>query len=1112
MNMRGRQRRSRLFGAMVIALVLAIGLIPVQVDPVSAQGTATITVVSLHDDGVTPVPFARFQVVSSGGAVYGPLETRLDGTVSFSVDTAGGSATFTIVEETPVACGIAPEPVEVGPLADGESVTVDVVTETDPNCNLGTIAAYRFVCPEGFDTSTADYSTWANTCTQPVDGVGFTIQSLSDGQTFNPWTGAWGISGRAPIVGLPAGDYRISETSPPEDQAGPVVFCLSYATPNYATSPNPDSVYQADVNDGAVVVGLSGNRVSCDFFMVPGGIAPGVPQEEQGTLGEVPLEEPTSDEVVAADSTTTTLELHKAVCEPGYDPSQNIFADCHDNGVANVTFTVEGNGGYFGQQATTLPGTPGPGVTVFTDLPTDTYLVTEDVPGDTGSIYVYCSVADSDLLVPFEYTEQDGIVIQLQAGVPVLCDWYNIPDVQVTNAGWIELHKAVCEPGYEPGAAIFADCHDRGVEGVTFSVEGPNGYFAELTTTLPATPGPGVARFTSLEPGSYTIYEDVPGDTGSIFVDCYLDDLVTDVPVTYTETDGIVMTLPQGGQVYCDWYNIPDQQVTPASNGSIEFHLAVCPAGYEPGPNIYDDCHDDGVEGVTVTVEGPGGYFDEIATSLPNVPGPGVARFDGLDSGLYTIATDLSGASSYYVYCSLDGHQAAAPFTYIQGGIEVELEAGAQVICDWYNIPDAPMGASVEVIKTTCPIGFNPEGKGYVDFANACTSLTDGVGFELTPEGGETLFGETGENGAGSVLFPGLAGGVYQIFEDIPLSYVTPYAFCGTVGELPVAQTLDGASTYVDIDAPGQELICSWFNVPQDHSGLLGSVTFTKFHCPPGTTGNYWEACSGNPLAGATFEATGPNGSLGSQVTGAEGVAVFADLPAASYSFREIPPASVNVAVYVVSCSDGSASYPFNYNDRDGMRIDIMLDPGANLQCNWYNIPPAPPAPTPTPGGPAGSITIHKFLCTGKAVSAYNWSQDCEVDTTGAGFSLETANGSSVATGTANPQGRLVFTGLRDGSYTLDETTGDWCHAEADRVDAGGKVIVRNGENTDVFIYNCSARQVRALPSTGTGPARFHSGPPWLQAGAGALLVLSVIGWGSRYRWSPALSRRDRVA
>jgi len=119
---------------------------------------------------------------------------------------------------------------------------------------------------------------------------------------------------------------------------------------------------------------------------------------------------------------------------------------------------------------------------------------------------------------------------------------------------------------------------------------------------------------------------------------------------------------------------------------------------------------------------------------------------------------------------------------------------------------------------------------------------------------------------------------------------------------------------------------------------------------------------------------------------------------------------------------------------------------------------------------------VHKFLCQGKSVNAYNWDVDCAAETAPIGFSLKTADGRPIAVGTTNGSGILKYTNLSNGAYSLDETTGDWCHAEGDRVDSAGNVLVANGGNTDVYIYNCSLKNVGTLPSTGTGPAAPSAG------------------------------------
>jgi len=61
----------------------------------------------------------------------------------------------------------------------------------------------------------------------------------------------------------------------------------------------------------------------------------------------------------------------------------------------------------------------------------------------------------------------------------------------------------------------------------------------------------------------------------------------------------------------------------------------------------------------------------------------------------------------------------------------------------------------------------------------------------------------------------------------------------------------------------------------------------------------------------------------------------------------------------------------------------------------------------------------------------------------------------------------LVFSQLPDGYYELTQDTGVWCRAVAEKVDSRSRVIVRDGANTDVFLYQCG--QVSTLPSTGSG-------------------------------------------
>ena len=46
---------------------------------------------------------------------------------------------------------------------------------------------------------------------------------------------------------------------------------------------------------------------------------------------------------------------------------------------------------------------------------------------------------------------------------------------------------------------------------------------------------------------------------------------------------------------------------------------------------------------------------------------------------------------------------------------------------------------------------------------------------------------------------------------------------------------------------------------------------------------------------------------------------------------------------------------------------------------------------------------------------------------------------------------------LAPGPYRLVQSDADWCHAESDRVDDRGNVIVNPGEQASVWIFDCLA-------------------------------------------------------
>ncbi|MGH2534455.1 MAG: hypothetical protein ACRDJW_19480 [Thermomicrobiales bacterium] len=1109
----GGAARSLRMLRVLVTVIAVLALVPLAgLSQASAQdGTATIQVQSFGPDGATPLPFARFTVTASDGATYGPLESTLDGSVSFTVDTAE-DLTFTVEESVPPSCGIAPDPQEVGPLADGESASVSFTTEFDDDCDRGSISAYKYVCPAGFDPASS-YDAFVANCAEDVNGNPFRLEE-NGAEILTVQTGAYGISGRAPIVDLTPGDYQLVDLAEGEEAAN-VAFCLTFPG-NQADGGGPTDVAPAELSDGAVDVSTGDDRIACDFFVIPGfegdeGSQDGedgadggeqieaddaedqdqdqgqeqVQQPEEGDGDDQEIE----DDFQAAQNGAGYIELHLAVCPPGYDAG-NYFEDCHDEGVEGVEFTIDGPNGYANSADTVIINDPGPGIAAFSDLEAGTYVFYADIPGDLTDRFVYCSMADSDEVVPFDEPDQGSIAIDLAEGQAVVCDWYAIPIQQFENAR-LEVVKHTCPSDYDAEGAFYAEllenCPDV-TAGVTFTLTRQEDPAFER---VKVTSGSGRVVYGELVPGTYFLTEDVPAGVDEIVLVCNVNDgspYAKDV-VNGATSFGIDGT---GQQVSCDWFNIPpfDAPEPPAATGYIELHKAVCPPGYDDG-NYFEDCHDEGVEGVEFTIDGPNGYANSADTVIINDPGPGIAAFDGLEAGEYVINEDVpNDVTDVFVYCSMATSDDVVPFEYTQqGGIALDLADGQAVVCDWYNIPVQQFDpGTLAITKYTCPTGYNGDAS-YADFLADCDKPTEGVTFFVTGFGEIEPRVDT-TDGNGGVFFDNIANpNTYQISEDVPDEFAAPVAFCAVNGGDVFELNLGDGNGYIEVDADGQAFDCDWFNIPADLRADA-QITIQKRLCPEGYGGgNYLQDCD-DAVQDVTFNADGPQGYDENATTGQQGIAFFENLAAGNYVVTELPPNNINVAVYVVGCFDANGSVSFTYDDSTGLRIILPVKAGQEVTCNWYNIPPTQ--------GPSGSITIHKFLCQGKDDNTYNWEQECVNFGSGAEFELQTSGGDPIVRRTTNLNGLATFANLDDGAYGLDETTGDWCHAEADHVDSAGNVLVQNGGDTDVFVYNCGKKDVSQLPNTGVGvgPAPGTAGHAalWsIAGGLGGLLLLFIV-------------------
>ena len=136
------------------------------------------------------------------------------------------------------------------------------------------------------------------------------------------------------------------------------------------------------------------------------------------------------------------------------------------------------------------------------------------------------------------------------------------------------------------------------------------------------------------------------------------------------------------------------------------------------------------------------------------------------------------------------------------------------------------------------------------------------------------------------------------------------------------------------------------------------------------------------------------------------------------------------------------------------------------LTCRFFNIPDDLTDST-------GAIKVTKYVCDlpgNKRPENFDWFANCSIETDGVKFTLSVQQAGKFvpkSTGLTNADGIINFGNLKPGTYQLKEVGADWCHAESDNVNPQGNLIVRAGQRTSVWIFNCVP--TKNPPNTGAG-------------------------------------------
>lgn len=395
--------------------------------------------------------------------------------------------------------------------------------------------------------------------------------------------------------------------------------------------------------------------------------------------------------------------------------------------------------------------------------------------------------------------------------------------------------------------------------------------------------------------------------------------------------------------------------------------------------------------------------------------------------------------------------------------------------------PPPPTDGSILVIKFFCPAGKAGQITTWLDSSDAgpdklvqTSGCTKGdARFSLVPKaGGDGFEFNTGPDGE---YFTTLAKGTWEIRELLP-------------------QESDSEEVVIYAGAQTTVVVIDYVEPPQPEPATINVIKYT---CAPGFGGVYYVDFLNNCTADSqltnnvSFRTSGP--TVAKRITGATGQvgrATFSGLKAGDYTLYE-DNASVSASVYLFCGYD-----VYNWADwySTSGSIFLPLKEGAKITCIVFNVPDDLSDST-------GAIVVHKYICNGTTFPAgYDYFANCAVETGGVKFGISVKQGNSFVpktTAITNQNGIISFGRLKPGTYQLKEIGADWCHAKSDNVDAQGNLIVRAGERTNVWIFNC--QPTKRPPNTGAGTMAGAIGGGSVgavsSAGAAAVnLVLPMIG------------------
>ncbi|KAI2514173.1 protein of unknown function DUF11 [Fragilaria crotonensis] len=830
---------------------------------------------------------------------------------------------------------------------------------------------------------------------EPLKNVTLTL-TKPDGSTVTTVTDS---NGEYTFVGLPPGNYTLTETNPP-----------GYSdVSDYDETPDGDADDSNTVPDNKIVVTITpGEKDGGNNFVntldssapsaspvtpaptlpLTGSVSGSVTDDDGKPIKDVPLVLQTSSGEVIATTTTNDLgEYLFTNIPPGdynvVEPVDNIigvtvkpqevdtgnnFVDSDKGSITgvitdevgeplkNVTLTLTKPDG-----STVTTVTDSNGEYTFVGLPPGTYTLTETNPPGYSDVSDYDETPDGDaddsntvpdnkIVVTITPGEKDGgnnFVNTLDSSAPSASP--------VTPAPTLPLTGSV--------SGSVTDDDGKPIKDVPLVLQTSSGEVIATTTTNDL----GEYLFTNIPPGDYNVVEPVlplyPVDVSD-----YDTTPDGDVPDADTKVDNIIGVTVKPQEV--DTGN----NFVDSDKGSIT--------------GVITDEVGEPLKNVTLTLTKPDGSTVTTVTDSN-----GEYTFVGLPPGNYTLTeTNPPGYSDVSDYDETPDGDADDSNTVPDNKIVVTITPGEK---DGGNnfvntLDSSAPSASPVTPAPTLPLTGSVSG-----------SVTDDDGKPIkdvplvlqTPSG--EVIATTTTNDLGEYLFTNIPPGDYNVVEPVLPLYPVDLSDYDTTpdGDVPDADTK--VDNIIGVTVKPQEVDTGNNFVDSDKGSITGVITDEV----------------GEPLKNVTLTLTKPDGSTVTTVTDSNGEYTFVGLPPGNYTLTETnPPGYSDVSDYDET-PDGDAD---DSNTVPDNKIVVTITPGEKdggnnfvntLDSSAPSASPVTPAPTlPLTGSVSGSVTDDD----GKPIKDVP-------------LVLQTPTGEVIATTTTNDLGEYLFTNIPPGDYNVVE-------------------------------------------------------------------------------------------